>query len=243
MPPAAYILCTSPRSGSTLLCTLLRDSGVAGHPQSWFHRPSLEDWCRGLDLPSATPLTDIFTAATIKGRGGTNIFGLRLQRHSAPFFIAQLRATHPLATSDTAAIAAQFGPTKYIHLHRADKVAQAVSLVRAAQSGLWHRNADGSDLERTGQGQTPHYDPQAIAAERDALTTYDAEWEAWFAEQDIAPMRLTYDALAANPAEALHKTLAFLDLPIAGEPKPATAPLADAINADWITRFKADTAT
>ena len=40
----AYVICTSPRSGSTLLCELIRHTGVAGSPGSLFHHPSLEKW-------------------------------------------------------------------------------------------------------------------------------------------------------------------------------------------------------
>ena len=37
----SYVLCTSPRSGSTLLCKLLAATGVAGNPDSYFHRPAV----------------------------------------------------------------------------------------------------------------------------------------------------------------------------------------------------------
>jgi LPS sulfotransferase NodH len=40
----AYILCATPRSGSTLLCAHLRASGVAGHPQSLFRREDLQEY-------------------------------------------------------------------------------------------------------------------------------------------------------------------------------------------------------
>lgn len=37
----AYVICTSPRSGSTLLCKLLAATGQAGKPKSYFHKPDL----------------------------------------------------------------------------------------------------------------------------------------------------------------------------------------------------------
>ena len=40
----SYIICTSPRSGSTLLCKLLTNTNVAGVPNSYFHKPSLTNW-------------------------------------------------------------------------------------------------------------------------------------------------------------------------------------------------------
>ena len=32
----SYLVCATPRSGSTLLCELLRDTGVAGRPEEYF---------------------------------------------------------------------------------------------------------------------------------------------------------------------------------------------------------------
>ncbi len=41
----SYLICATPRSGSTLLCGLLESSGVAGHPASYFNRDGSE-WVR-----------------------------------------------------------------------------------------------------------------------------------------------------------------------------------------------------
>ena len=46
----SYIICTSPRSGSTLLCKLLEATGVAGVPGSHFHDPSISDWLGYYDI-------------------------------------------------------------------------------------------------------------------------------------------------------------------------------------------------
>lgn len=240
-PPNAYILCTSPRSGSTLLCALLRDSGVAGHPKSYFHQQDLDKWRAGLGLTSDTSRPDIFAAAVAQGRGDTDMFGLRLQRHSAPFFLDQLRDAHPDAPTDKAAVQAQFGSTRFLYLHRADKVAQAVSLVRASQSGLWHRNADGSELERSAPPQPLHYDQAAIEQEVETVKAYDTAWEDWFAEQAITPLRLDYDTLSADPAATLTQTLAYFDLPQGAPVQPAVSKLSDSISANWIARFKSET--
>ncbi len=35
-PMLSYLVCATPRSGSTLLCKLLGQTGVAGHPEEYF---------------------------------------------------------------------------------------------------------------------------------------------------------------------------------------------------------------
>lgn len=52
--PAGYILCGTPRSGSTLLCGLLNAAGQMGAPDSVFRRQILSRWAREWGLPEAT---------------------------------------------------------------------------------------------------------------------------------------------------------------------------------------------
>ena len=35
-PALSYLICATPRSGSTLLCSALEDTGIAGHPEEHF---------------------------------------------------------------------------------------------------------------------------------------------------------------------------------------------------------------
>src|SRR5689334_3376396 len=35
-PDRSYLVCATPRSGSTLLCHLLDQTGIAGHPEEYF---------------------------------------------------------------------------------------------------------------------------------------------------------------------------------------------------------------
>ena len=253
MPPTdarydAYVLCTAPRSGSTLLCKLLAATGIAGNPGSHFHEPSLAEWLADYDLPDVPgrPERDtvaaVFAAAIDHGRGGTPVFGLRLQRHSFAFFSDKLALLHPEPAGDATRMEAAFGRTLFIHLTRAEKVDQAVSLVRAEQTGLWHRAADGSELERTAPPREPVYDGAAIAAAVAQLTAYDRDWAGWFEFEGISPLRLTYDALAANPAATLATVLNALGLPpeAARGVTPGVARLADATNHDWVRRFRAE---
>ena len=245
--PNSYIICTSPRSGSTLLCHLLRATGVAGRPGSLFHVPRLDGWLNDYGLSETKfathqdALRAVFAKAREKGAGGTALFGLRMQRPSFPFFMAQLAQLHPGLPNDRARIEAAFGPTLFVYLNRADKLDQAISRVKAEQTGLWHRAADGSELERNGPPAEPSYDAAAIAHHLDALTQMDAEWAAWFAAQKVSPMRIEYRALSANPRAELARILAALNLApeIANQTAIPTAKLADDINTQWRERFRA----
>ncbi|SOH94097.1 LPS sulfotransferase NodH [Monaibacterium marinum] len=238
-PYQSYILCTTSRSGSTLLCTYL--DGLAGHPKSYFHAPDITAWARALNLPGDAPIAEIVDAAGQNGTGDTPLFGLRLMRKSFALFMQQLTILHPDLPSDAARIDAAFGRTAYIHLTRQDTVAQAVSFVMAEQSGLWHRNADGSERERASPPQTLHYDHDAIARNVADLHAYQAEWQGWFAQQGIQPLTIRYEDLAATPTQTLTQVFTHLglDSTAAQGLTPQVAPLSNAISADWIARYRA----
>ncbi|WP_420411491.1 Stf0 family sulfotransferase [Roseibium sp.] len=241
----SYVLCTSPRSGSTLCCRLLKASGAAGDPQSYFHKPSVSSWQAELGVvpdPSHSDreaLKAVFATARQKGTANTGLFGLRLQRHSFEYFFKKLADFHPQLPSDRARFEAEFGTTLFIHLTRQDKIQQAVSYVKAQQTGLWHQAPDGTELERLSAPQDPVYDPEALRSTYDQFLKYDQDWSDWFAKEKITPYRVTYDQLSADPQGTLREILRALGKdPVAGEGgDPGIAKLADATNRDWANRL------
>ena len=243
---ASFIICTTPRSGSTLLCKLLAATRMAGQPESWFHSPSLPDWLGYHDLtPSDFPtpeaaLRAVFDATHDKGAAGTGVFGLRLQRGSFDYFIEQTARLFPDQSSDKDKVEAAFGPTLFLHLTRADKLSQAISRLRAEQSGLWHRTATGEELERLSPHQDPVYDHDAIAGHIAELTALDAAWQDWFHREDIRPLRIPYEVLDQEPQRVVRLIVDCLwrgRRDLAPVPIP-TARLADGINQEWARRFR-----
>ncbi|POF30050.1 Stf0 family sulfotransferase [Roseibium marinum] len=242
----SYVICTSPRSGSTLLCKLLLATGVAGNPGSYFHKASISDWLRSFELvPEETvgeteTLDMVFRAAIAKGSLATGIFGLRLQRHSFDFFVRKLAVRHPDLATDRDRFQAAFGRTLFIHLTRTDKIEQAVSYVKAEQTGLWHKAPDGTELERLAPPRAPVYDADEIARCFERFAAFDLDWKNWFKTQGIEPLRITYEALSYDPSAALGEVLEALGLDRghADGIAPGVAKLADETNQEWGARFR-----
>ena len=205
----SYIICTSPRSGSTLLCKLLSGTSRAGLPESYFHDSSLAEWlsyyglCGEQYASERDALVAVFSAAYDHGSSQTGIFGLRLQRHSFDFFMQKLEILHPSSTNDKSRLQDAFGDTLFIHLTRENKLDQAISYVKASQTGLWHIAPDGAELERLSEPKEPVYDERAIANQLSLSKMMDEEWEAWFCDASIEPLRVTYDQLTSNPKDVL----------------------------------------
>lgn len=231
-----------------MLCKLLAATKIAGNPGSHFHEPSLSAWQGYYDLQGNIFSSDeeavaaVLAAALEVGKDETAIFDLRLQRDSFAFFTDQLKLLHPTVASDRERMEAAFGKIQFIYLKREDHLDQAISRLRAQQTGLWHLKADGSDLERMEPEHTGGYERQKIDAYVQQSIAPNEEWTRWFAEESIAPFVITYAELSRSPQVALSGVLAHigLDKSVADTVPVQTKKLADETSLAWRTRFIAE---
>ncbi|MCX7559764.1 Stf0 family sulfotransferase [Sulfitobacter sp. F26204] len=242
-----FILCSNPRSGTTLLCTLLEQTGAAGRPNSFLREPSLQEWSEHWGIDCRVDVTDAafnkryLDALRQEGFGGTSVFGMRLMGQDLGFAMSWLDRCYPDLPDDLARLEAAFGPLRFIHLSRQDKLAEAVSLLRAEQTGLWHQNSDGSDMERLRPSSEEGFDPDAITERMTELRNLDRHWRVWFDLQGITPLHLTYEALAEDPIGVLAQVLTHIGCEgrLAQGTNPTLRKLADQTNADWIAQYRA----
>jgi trehalose 2-sulfotransferase len=244
----SYVICTSPRSGSTLLCKMLAATGVAGNPASYFYDPSVEEWRAdmGVEMPeSATEreiLDAVFRAVKERGRNGTGLFGLRQQAHGLAFLCEKMAVLYPQGATDSDRFKQAFGKTLFVHLTRPDKIDQAVSYLKAKQTGLWHSAPDGSELERTAPHCEPTYNGEALRECVKTMIAYDHDWNNWFLHEGIEPLHISYDDLADDPVKTLRHILGRLGLDqIAADGiTPGVRKLADETSREWVARFQVE---
>ena len=187
-------------------------------------------------------LKTLFMAARDRGTGDTGIFGLRMQWHSFNFFLKKLHMLFPACSSDHERIQGVFGRTLFVHLVRQNKLDQAISYVKATQTGLWHKTPDGVELERRSPPQDPVYDAESIQRHLTELTDMDGGWCSWFAKEKIDTLRINYDDLSADPIDVTGGLLEHLGLDRGlsiGLVLPV-AKLADRTSKRWAHRFLAD---
>lgn len=235
----SYLICATPRSGSTLLCGLLDSSGVAGHPASYFNRKSLneyaDDW--GIARPRAGRIDEAFVrAALTAGRTSNGVFGGRIMAETLPELMSGLAAAASVPTAaDVDLLRAQFGQLRFVHLRRGDVVAQAVSWAKSLQTHFWHPG----EAVAPG-GQDPLYDEELIGRLVTTIERFEADWTVWFATHSIVPCEITYEELAADPPRTAQKVLDYLGLNVPPDRQLVVGHRrqADQLNADWIARFK-----
>jgi trehalose 2-sulfotransferase len=198
----SYLICATPRSGSTLLCGLLESSGVAGHPASYFNREGLngyaDDW--RIARPRDGQIDEAFVrAALTAGKTSNGVFGGRIMAETLPELISGLAAaaSRP-AVTDVDLLSAQLGRLRFVHLRRRDVVAQAVSWAKSLQTHFWHPG----EAVAAG-GQDPHYDEELIGRLVATIERSEADWTVWFAAHSIVPCEVTKSWRQIRPA--LHK--------------------------------------
>jgi LPS sulfotransferase NodH len=237
MPPhRSVILCATPRTGSTLVCALFAASGHGGNPESWYRAEDRTDYAR--DWAVSPDDSQAYLAAVVRaGTGPDGTFGLRIQAATLPVLMTELGTLLPDADGDMARLAAAFGPCHVLRTRRRDPVAQAVSRLKAEQTGIWHHDGTESAPRRP-----PAYDPDLIDAYIAEARAGDETWDTWFAATGIAPVTIWYEDLALDPPAVVGKAMRDLGLlsdPVA-LPAVPNRRMADAVSADFAARYRAD---
>lgn len=206
------------------------------------------DWLTSFDLSDTSfdsdqeALSAVFASARERGACKTGVFGLRMQRGSFDYFMHKLGVLYPGRKDDLERLRAAFGHTLLIYLTRQSKLDQAISRVKAEQTGLWHKSADGTELERLSAPRKPYYDADEIARHITELTALDDAWKCWFDQEKLRPMRISYEELSKDPAGVLAAILdeLGLDRKMACGITPSVAKLANMTNQNWATRYRAE---
>ncbi len=237
----AYLICATPRTGSSLLCGLLESTGVAGHPESYFRRPDEKLWATRWGILDSSGrsfrASDFMRSAMVAGTTDNGVFAARIMWGTLKEVVDRLGTLHPdLVGADLELFRRVFGPTRFLYLRRHDVVAQAVSWLRAEQTNHWQDD----DLIQPGQAEiSPHFDAGEIQRLVRVIDEHNTGWRAWFTSVDVEPREVRYEDLADDPIGVTRGLLDYLglDLPSGHEIRVQHRRRGDHLNADWIVRY------
>jgi LPS sulfotransferase NodH len=258
-PQSAYLVCATPRSGSTLLCETLRATGVAGNPLEHFEvlrhsgRPrEPREYFAGVSDPAvlellapqdppeadAEPSERWWARILREGTGANGVWGGKLMWGHVDDLLSRARELDGVgeAAGLVEALRALLGDgLRIVFVTRPDKVEQAVSLWRAVQTRAW----------RDGDGTAPREARYAFAGIDHLvaqLAEHDERWRRWFEAMGRSPLEVRYDALAADPPGTVAAVLEGLGLPADGVPAPATRRQGDGASREWAERYRVERA-
>lgn len=260
IPVRAYIVCATPRSGSTLLCEMLAATGRAGNPLEHFEvlrhsslpRQPREYFLEADAAPvrerlppleQGAPSTELaphwWSRVLAEGLSANGVWGGKLMWGHVQDFVMRARELDGLTNADLETVLRKLlGDPCLIHVAREDHVAQAVSLWRAVQTQAWRSGGGQADDSERDADDRARYDFLAIDHLVDQLQTQDEAWRSWFRSSRFEPLGLSYEDVERDPGAAVAGILRALGLPDEDLPVPPTARQRDARSEQWAARYR-----
>jgi LPS sulfotransferase NodH len=183
----SYLVCATPRSGSTLVCHALEETGVAGRPEEYFEalrhsgRPRRpEEYFLGVEDPSIrdhlgeravgseqAPRSPLWSRAAYDrylewafevGTTPNGIFGAKLMWGYFGDFVSLLRNVPTYRDVPLAELLpSAFPDLTFVRVVRANKVRQAVSLWKAVQTATWREDQASAKAPSVESDGSPPY--------------------------------------------------------------------------------------
>ena len=269
-PTLSYLICSTPRSGSTLLCEALTNTGVAGNPEEYYqHRRKTGMPRRPLEYfeEVETPEIDAILGAYTRVDDEVSLFDPRryttyreyidwtIQRATTPNgvfgakvmwgyfngFVDSLRDMNNNAVQSTRQVCEQTFPNLSLWVF----VTRQDKVSQAVS--LWKAIQNWTWKRDEGDGglisHDLHYNFEAIKHLVAQLELHDREWMQFFAASGLAPHVVVYEHLAKNYEQTAIDIVHSLGVQESAEPVFAQRRMtrqADALNQEWIERFHTD---
>ena len=265
-PSRSYLVCATPRSGSTLLCHLLDQTGLAGHPEEYFEalwhsgaprRPhEYFDSERHANIierlafrempdgpaPEPNPLWQperydrYLDWALEEGTTENGVFGAKLMWGYLGDFATLLRGIEGNAGRPVPELLARAFPDL-----RYVQITRE-DKVRQAVS-LWKAVQTQAWREEGGEAAGAKAEPvfsfRAINFLVRQLTAHDASWDAYFLGLGLEPLKVTYEELAEAPEPVVRRVLEHIGAAAPGDlalDAPKLRVQADERSEEWVRR-------
>ncbi len=234
-PSISYIITSTQRSGTHLLCSILRSTGIAGSPDEFFLSKPGETWEKLWGAPSR----DVYIERVLQDNTGANrVFGAVVMWSYFERMLQMLQELREHNRLTGAGLLAElFNRPKYIWMRRRNRVEQAVSWAMACQTGVWAKRVGGT-LQ---PDAAPTFDFKVIDEWCSRVTAHEASWANYFRENQIEPLVLYYEDVIACHRVAAERVLEFLALPLPHRmdiPAPAVEKQANEISAQWAASYR-----
>ncbi len=265
-PRISYLVCATPRSGSTLLCEALTNTSLAGYPKEYFEalretglprsprdyfkktsNPELLDlignYSRGDDaapiITGFTNYSDYLASVLEKGTTSNGVFGAKLMWGYLEDFLSYLRDIPAYKDLPISHLFATIFPNlHYIHISRRDKVRQAISLWRAIQTWSWRHEQGGTSSH---PARTLVFNYAAIDHLVQRTLVHEEAWKQYFAENAIQPFSVVYEELTDTYEETALQILHYLKIPLPGSVMFGERQMkqqADTLSEGWYERYQ-----
>ena len=214
----SYVVCSTPRCGSSLLCEALCNTGLAGAPTEYFDQNQMGRFRDAWKLGD----TDGYLEALMLRKTGPNgVFGIKSHYHQLREFFGESLDLSALPNS------------RFIWIGRRDVLRQAVSYARAVQTNQWASTHESTN-------PNPQFDLQQIRQFKQQIEFEQLEWQRFFERIQVNPLIMVYEEFSQNLLQATKQCLDFLDIEFDTMLSIQDMTLrkqADHLSDEWIRRY------
>jgi LPS sulfotransferase NodH len=238
------------RTGSTLLCSILRATEAAGHPIEILnlHADNFTRLREEIGEPQFSLRGRVELAARkMLRRAPVRHVGLYNRasferylhgvaaRHVTPNGVFGLKV-HWNQLVDTMLDEGRDvdfwgAPVSWVRIRRSNEIRQAISYVRAAQTESWN-----SWMQERGEAT---YDEAAIVSALQHIDAGNRGWEGYFTARGITPLNVSFDDLVRDRDTTVRRVMTTVGVELDAVPAPTTKQQSDTQSADWERRFLA----
>lgn len=196
----SYAIFTTPRSGSTYLCELLNSTNIAGYPSEHF-RLATQELSRNCNFDYFRLLNNLIKYRSTKN----SVFGTKFISH----FLFELQQTKSEFRKLFQYI------DKFILLVRQDKIAQAVSIVVAHQTNIWHLYDQSKKLDYQVKLEEIIINDALLADVEQkyiAIINQEARLKKILENNKIKPLKVVYEDVVIDPKLQVNKILDYLKI-------------------------------
>lgn len=190
----SYVVCSTPRSGSGLLCRGLAATCMAGAPAEYFNpnqrRPLSARWQTGTDLHAYV------RELRARRTSPAGILGVKLHWDQLEHLrgeVMRLSAREIELHRSTELLDELFPGSTYVHVRRADVDRQAISLWTALHTGVWSARMSAAADPLC---HVP-YSFKGISRQRASILYGEKLWARAFARTGIQPVVVLYEEFVA----------------------------------------------
>jgi trehalose 2-sulfotransferase len=270
-PRVSYLICSTPRTGSSMLCDALTLTGVAGRPEEYFQfrartgfprRP--QEYFEGADDPEIFDILgprtrveedesrydpsryerydDYLAWALQEGTTSNGVFGAKVMWGYFNGFVTGLRWAVP---GRQRLSVCELAPSVFPELRYLSVTRR--DKVRQAVS-LWRALQSWSWSSDAGaapdEAERLRYSAAAIDYLVQDIQAHEDEWQGYFRECGVEPYTVVYEEFVRNYEGTIRDILGHVGAPeakTAAIAQPRLRPQSDGLSSSWVERYRAET--
>lgn len=219
------------------MCEALSNTGLAGRPSGYFalgpERALLDHWQLTED-DYQTYLAKVMALGTTPN----GVFGAKIMCFTFPTILAKFQGIPGCTGKSVPELLSMLFPNlHYIFITRRDKLRQAISYVRALETGVWRQ---GKRVP-TPDYRTLPFNPAAIDARLQQIQQEEIWMHEFFERYDIEPFKVVYEDFVEAYEETAKGILRYLEIPFPRQLEFGEREMirqADAVTEEWVLRYQ-----